>query len=80
MKVGELIEELKKYPKDKDVKILAMSDIDLVDEQQIKEIGYPCDWFDEEFDDDGNPVFEENTDFVGIFTEEYVDFLFMNLP
>lgn len=79
MNVGELIEELKKFPKDKEVKIFAFGEEEDY-EQQINGISYLYEWFDEEFDDDGNPVFEENNDFVGIFTEEYVSFFFMNGP
>ena len=34
--------------------------------------------YDDEVDEKGNPVFVEEEDFVGIFTEDYVEHILMN--
>lgn len=74
---GKLIEMLSQFPKDKPVKILALG-VDYCDSEDINEVGYPLTNYDDEVDEKGNPVFVEEEDFVGIFTEDYVEHILMN--
>lgn len=76
--IGELIESLEKFPKDKPVKIMALGIDGDCDECIIDVISYPLVNYDDEIDENGNPIFTEERDFVGIFTKEYSDFVFMN--
>ena len=80
MTCGELIESLSQFPKDKPVKILAKGsdyDDDFPEPEDIDSIGYPLEHIDDEYDD-GNPVLEENTSDVCIFTKDYVVMVIMN--
>ena len=74
---GKLIEMLSQFPKDKPVKILALGSEDYVTED-IYGVDYPCVNYDDEIDEKGNPVFVEETEWVGIFSKEYVDNMLMN--
>lgn len=76
--IGKLIESLEKFPKDKPVKILALGIENDCSEETINSVDYPQVNYDDEIDEMGNPVFVEETDYVGIFTNEYCDFMLMN--
>ena len=75
--VKELIQLLSAFPEDKPVKVLAAG-VENYDVETVQSVGYPCCNYDDEFDDEGNPIFVEEDDFVGIFTKEYTDELLMN--
>ena len=80
MTCGELINKLSKFPKDKPVKIIAMGseyEKDFPDTEDIGEIDYSY-IFEDEYDEEGEPILEENNEYVGIFTKEYCDDLLMN--
>lgn len=67
MNVGELIEELKKYPLDKDVKIEGYWSINETDTpEEIHAVGYM-----DEIDYDTFEVIGKLTDYVAIITDEY---------
>lgn len=78
MNCGELIEKLSKFPKDKPIKILALGIENDLTEETIDSVDYPCTNYDEEIDEQGYPVFVEETEWVGIFTKEYTDNMLMN--
>ena len=73
----KLIELLSTFPEDKPVKVLAVG-VDSYDAETIECVDYPCYNYDDEIDDEGNPVFVQEDDWVGIFTEEYNEFMLMN--
>lgn len=73
----ELIQLLSAFPEDKPVKILAAG-VDDYDTETIESVAYPCCNYDDEIDDEGNPVFVEEEDWVGIFTKEYNHEMLMN--
>lgn len=76
MNCGEAIELLSKFPKDKPVKILAEG-ADSYDTEDIDEIAYPV-YHDDEWDENGNPVFVQEDGMVCIFTKPYSEMMFMN--
>lgn len=77
MDCGELIEKLSKFPKDKPVKILALGS-ENYDMETIDAVDYPCVNYDDEFDENDQPVFVTETEQVCIFTKEYTDNMLMN--
>lgn len=74
---GELIQCLSKFPKDKPVKILALG-IDYCNDEEIYDADYPMVHQDDEYDEEGNPVFVKEDDCVYIFTKDYVENQLMN--
>ena len=80
MTCGDLIKKLSKFPKDKPVKILAMGseyEDDFPEPENIGRVDYSY-TFEDEYDEKGEPILEENHEWVGIFTKEYCDDLLMN--
>ena len=75
--VKELIQLLSVFPEDKPVKVLAAG-VDNYDTETVENVAYPCCNYDDEIDDEGNPVFVEENDWVGIFTKEYNEVMLMN--
>ena len=80
MNCGEAIELLSKFPKDKPVKVLACGndyEDDFPDIEAIEDISYPYE-FNDNYDENGNPVFDVNEDMVCIFTKLYSELMLMN--
>lgn len=80
MNCGEVIRLLSKFPEDKPVKVLACGNDysdDLPDIEEIDSISYPLE-FNDEYDDEGNPLFDVDEGMVCIFTKGYTDMMLLN--
>lgn len=76
--VEDLIRMLEKFPMDKPVKVLALGSVDDYEFEEIGSVDYACVHRDDEYDEEGNPVFVMEEDYVYIFTEEYSDDMLIN--